>query len=192
MAKQVQPAPNLAISISGTHLAALLHTNPQSLIRLAQAGVIRRGEDEEGRPLVGMYRLDQVLGDYCDYLRKEALGRGRHAFEEARAHNLQLKNTAAELKLKQTDGSLVSIATLLEIVGSMCLRFRTKLTAVLPRIVRAAFHAPSLEEASRRSEALLDEILAELRTLKKSDLAKPKLRVLKAIGDEDGDQEQAE
>src|SRR5258708_10518757 len=138
MAKQVQPAPNLAISISGTHLAALLHTNPQSLIRLAQAGVIRRGEDEEGRPLVGMYRLDQVLGDYCDYLRKEALGRGRHAFEEARAHNLQLKNTAAELKLKQTDGSLVSTAKLLQIVGSMCLLFPTKLTPARPRVVHTA------------------------------------------------------
>jgi hypothetical protein len=82
----------------------------------------------------------------------------------------------------------------LEIVGSMCLRFRAKLTAVLPRIVRAAFHAPSLEEASRRSEVLLDEILAELRSLKKSDLARPKLRVLKtaSVDNEDGDQEQAD
>jgi hypothetical protein len=192
MAKPVQSAPNLAIPISGTHLAALLHTHPQALIRLAQMGVIRRGEDEEGRPLVGMYRLDQVLGDYCDYLRKEALGKGRHAFEQARARNLELKNAAAELRLKQTDGALIPLPTLLELVGSMCLRFRAKLQSVLPRIIRAAYHAPSSEEALIRGEAILGEILSELRTLKKGDLTKPKLRVVKAASDEDGDQEQAE
>jgi len=163
-------SPDLSMEVSATHLAALLHTNAQAIIRLTEAGIIRRGTDLQGRPVIGSYRLDQALGDWADYMKKEALGRGRHAFEEARAHNLQLKNAAAELRLKQTDGSLIPMATLLEIVGSMCLRFRTKLQSVLPRIIRTAYHAPSSEEALRRGEEMLGEILAELGSLKKSDL----------------------
>jgi len=185
-------SPNLSMEVSATHLAAPLHTNAQAVIRLTEAGIIRRGTDLQGRPVVGSYRLDQALGDWADYMKKEALGRGRHAFEEARAQNLQLKNAAAELKLKQTEGGLVPIDHLLEIVGAMCMRFRAKLVSVFPRVVRTTFHAPSLEEASHRSEVLLDEILAELRSLKKSDLTRPKLRVLSNMSHENGGSEDSD
>jgi hypothetical protein len=94
-----EPPPNLAFQISATHLCHVLRINTPRLSELTERGIIRRGIDEKGGPITSGYRFDTALNDYNDYLLAEARGKGRNAFEAARARVAAVKAEIASMKL---------------------------------------------------------------------------------------------
>jgi len=140
-------------------MAAFLAIKP---VRLEWASTEKIVEREDN----GLYRPEIVTGQWLAYERGRAAKKaGRSEFERQRLRLIRAKAEAAERRLAMLDGSLVGTDAIVESVRTVCLRIKSKLQAALPRLARACYHAPNVQESLRVVRAEFDLLIRELSAL---------------------------
>ena len=117
----------------------------------------------------GSYRPEIVVAQWLKYERgRTAKKAGRSELERERARLVRAKAAAAERQLALLDRSLINGDDMIESVKAVCLRIKSKLQAAIPRMARACYHTPSLNEALIKAREEFDLLLAELSALKEN------------------------
>jgi hypothetical protein len=141
-------------------MADFLAIKRQRLSWATREGIIPREAD-------GSYRPEIVVGQWLKYERgRSAKGKHRSELEQERVRLTRAKADAAVRRLAILDHGLVGTADIIELVKTVSLRIRNKLTAALPRISRACYAAPSEKESMAAARREFDVLLAELSALK--------------------------
>ena len=123
-----------------------------------QQGIVERDAD-------GFYRPEVATAQWLRYERQNTKTSRRSELEQERVRLTRAKADAAERRLAQLDRSLVSTYDIVDLVKTVCLRIRNKLTTATPRLARACYQSPSAREATLAARREVDVLLAELATL---------------------------
>lgn len=172
------PGPDLSFEITHTHLSHFLRISGQRLNELTDKGIVRRGTDQNGQTVVGRYRFDVAVSDYMEHQRRQARGLS-DSLEAAKARMAAVKGAIAEMRLGSLQGAFVDAEDAGEVFRAVVMRMKSKLLSVLPRLIRAAYHSSSIEEAQTKGQSYFGEVMDELSRLGTKDLTRPKLKVVR-------------
>jgi hypothetical protein len=112
------------------------------------------------------YHPEIVTPQWLAYVREQSTKRSKNSeFEKQRVRLTRAKAEEVERRLSILDGSLLGTDDIVACVKTVCLRIKTKLQGALPRLTRACFHAPSLNDALLSARAEFDLLIAELSAL---------------------------
>jgi hypothetical protein len=162
-------------------MANFLLIKQERLSWATRNGIVERDAD-------GFYRPEIVTPAWLKYERARSALKSKHnEFEKQRVRLTRAKAEAAERKLALLDGSLMSTEGIIETVKTVCLRIKSKLQAALPKLTRACYHAPSLNEASKSSRAEFDLLIAELAALENGEVTTQFAVVKDDDANDDGD-----
>jgi hypothetical protein len=142
-------------------MAAFLGVKYVRLEWASHEKIVERDED-------GLYHPETVTRQWLAYERSpRARGRKQGSeFERQRARLTAAKASAAERKLALLDRSLVGTGDIVEQVKTVCLRIRNRMLIATPRIARACYSAPSVNEAVLAARHEFNVLLAELGALR--------------------------
>jgi len=140
-------------------MAEFLAITPSRLEWAGREGIVKRERD-------GSYRPEIVVGQWLKYERgRNSKGQRRTEIERQRARFIKAKADAAELRLATLNRSLINPDDMIEQVKAACLRIRNKMLIATPRVARACYSSPSVNEAVLAARREFDVLLAELSAL---------------------------
>jgi phage terminase Nu1 subunit (DNA packaging protein) len=158
-------AERLQIGVSQRQLADLLRVAPERISQATNRGIVHRVEGSTD------YDLDTAVGEWLEYERSQHAKTGKKSdFERERTRLTRAKAEAAELRLSVMRQKLVDLESNAGTLRAVCLRIRNKLQAALPRLARASYYAPNLQESLTKVRTEFDVLLAELSSLSGDEL----------------------
>jgi hypothetical protein len=141
-------------------MAAFLGIKYVRLEWATHEGIIKRDD-------AGKYHPETVTPAWLEYERgRSAKREHRSEFEQERIRLIKAKADREELRLAALNRSLVSTNDTIELVRTVALRIRNKMTACIPRLARACYSAPNPKEAISTARREFDGLLSELAALK--------------------------
>jgi hypothetical protein len=150
-------------NLNQRELAAFLGIDPKRLERATHAGIVMR----EG----SLYPLAAATAQWLAYERSQnSRSKRRSALEREKAAFTKARRELAQLRLATLRGEMVNVNETAGALKAVCLRIRSRLQAALPRISRACYYAPSMEEAAKKVRTEFDLLMAELSAIDKDAL----------------------
>jgi hypothetical protein len=145
-------------------MAAFLGIEVSRLERATHTGTVERRADK-------LYDPVPVTAQWLAFERaRGSSGKRRSTLEREKAALTKARRELAELRLSTLRGVMVNVNDMAGALKAVCLRIRSRLQAVLPRIARGCYYAPSMDEAARKVRSEFDVLMSELSAIDKDGL----------------------
>jgi hypothetical protein len=120
-----------------TQLAKLVRATPRWINKLTGDGVLQRAVDDDGKELRGRYGA-RAIGDFCDYLRKQARldDTTEIRYSALRNEKLSAENELTQLNLAERKGQLHNSDDVEFVMTQMLTAFKARTLAIPSRVSR--------------------------------------------------------
>jgi hypothetical protein len=156
-------------------VAKFLNVAPSYLLELAAKRIVPRAIDQAtGKEIQGRWRSVEANHAYIHYLREQAFGRGgtETDWRKEKTSLVKAQREKAQFELEVLRRRYVLAEDVQMIVGLMLTNMRARLMAFPGRYARAVLGLSTMAQATRVLEEAVRAVLAELRSIRTSDLVR--------------------
>jgi phage terminase Nu1 subunit (DNA packaging protein) len=148
--------------LSLSDVAALTVQSERSVQRLTKQGVLRVAKDSQGRELRARFVLDEVIPQFCEYLRElSSADPHSEAYNHARCRRMNALAEVEENALRLQSGELIEREHVMRVVSSVLYAVRNHLLSIPSRLMHQLVGKTDPREVNQLVRAEVELALRE-------------------------------